>query len=495
MTSITTQQTKLDLELVPKENRLVIGKCNGRIPHGLKPKEETFQVVLDALALTACYPAFIINADVPEVYMHQFWNSVYKHDTFYRFKIDKKKRFKLTLEIHQPWRTFDALINRSLSGKTSALDKLRLSRAQILWGMYHQNSEMKESKAYKTYLIYAIGTVPPKIARKFKKVSPSKKYSVPVQADEEPVQKGKRVKRSAKKSSTTPAAGIVIRETLVKTKSTGKEKVDVPRGKGIELLSEVALAEKALLKEVRKKSLRDFHRTHLSSSGSVVEKLLSVEKIKHSVTSEGTGLKPGVPDVTKDDSTKSESESWGNDEDDSNDESDAASKHNDKENESDEDETQSENEEGLDSKNDTKENESDLEKEEDVKDDDDEEEEFIHTPSQSDDENDDEIEGDKDKRMVFVKEAGLNEPVHADEKVQEGFDAEMTEAQQWNENVEITQEQVIKYAHVTISTVTKKTEVHATSSSRSSDLAFKFLHFSYIPHTDAEIVSPFDVPV
>ncbi|GJU97442.1 hypothetical protein Tco_1326713 [Tanacetum coccineum] len=99
MISITAQQTKLDLGLVPKENRLVIGKCNVRIPRGLKPKEETFQVVMDALALTACYPAFIITADVPELYMHQFWNSIYKHDTFYRFKIDKKKRFKLTLEV------------------------------------------------------------------------------------------------------------------------------------------------------------------------------------------------------------------------------------------------------------------------------------------------------------------------------------------------------------------------------------------------------------
>ncbi|GKF02225.1 hypothetical protein Tco_0029148, partial [Tanacetum coccineum] len=30
-------------------------------------------------------------------------------------------------QMHQPWRTFDALINRSLSGKTTGLDKLRLS--------------------------------------------------------------------------------------------------------------------------------------------------------------------------------------------------------------------------------------------------------------------------------------------------------------------------------------------------------------------------------
>nr|GEZ03480.1 ribonuclease H [Tanacetum cinerariifolium] len=52
------------------ENRLDIRKCNRRIPRGLKPREPTFQVVLDALALTPCYSAFLITADVPEVYMH-----------------------------------------------------------------------------------------------------------------------------------------------------------------------------------------------------------------------------------------------------------------------------------------------------------------------------------------------------------------------------------------------------------------------------------------
>ncbi|GKD95103.1 hypothetical protein Tco_1374940 [Tanacetum coccineum] len=167
MSSITAQQTKLDLELIPKEKRL--DNNPGKIQ-----REPTFQVVLDALALTPSYSAFLITADVPEVYMHQFWDSVYKHDTFYKFKIDKRKRFKLTLEVfreifkiyprvqgqdfdalssdeeimsflrdlahtreihslndvvvdqmHQPWRTFAALINDSLSGKTTCLDKLR----------------------------------------------------------------------------------------------------------------------------------------------------------------------------------------------------------------------------------------------------------------------------------------------------------------------------------------------------------------------------------
>ncbi|GJQ98780.1 hypothetical protein Tco_0521765 [Tanacetum coccineum] len=99
MSSITTQQAKLDLELVPKEKRLEIRKFNERLNPGKIQREPIFQVVLDALALTSCYSVFLITADVPEVYMHQFWDSVYKHDTFYIFEMDKRKRFKLTLEI------------------------------------------------------------------------------------------------------------------------------------------------------------------------------------------------------------------------------------------------------------------------------------------------------------------------------------------------------------------------------------------------------------
>nr|GEV07356.1 integrase, catalytic region, zinc finger, CCHC-type, peptidase aspartic, catalytic [Tanacetum cinerariifolium] len=93
--------------------------------------------------------------------------------------------------------------------------------------------QMKERKSYKTYLGYATCTIPLKVSRKFKKVSPSKKDSVPVPTDKEPVQKGKRVKRSAKKPSTTPTTGIVIRDPPVETQLKRKEKVDVARGKVI----------------------------------------------------------------------------------------------------------------------------------------------------------------------------------------------------------------------------------------------------------------------
>ncbi|GJT09454.1 hypothetical protein Tco_0856496 [Tanacetum coccineum] len=39
--------------------------------------------------------------------------------------------------MYQPWRTFASIINRCLSGKIS-LDRLRLSRVQILWGLFHK---------------------------------------------------------------------------------------------------------------------------------------------------------------------------------------------------------------------------------------------------------------------------------------------------------------------------------------------------------------------
>ncbi|GJS46040.1 hypothetical protein Tco_0596161 [Tanacetum coccineum] len=131
MSSITAQQTKLDLELVPKEKRLDIGKCNGRLNPGKIQREPTFQVVLDALALTPCYSAFLITADVPEVYMHRDLGQTGEIRSLNDVVVD---------QMHQPWRTFAALINKSLSGNTIGLDKPRLSRAQILWGMYHQKN-------------------------------------------------------------------------------------------------------------------------------------------------------------------------------------------------------------------------------------------------------------------------------------------------------------------------------------------------------------------
>ncbi|GJX31494.1 hypothetical protein Tco_0241349 [Tanacetum coccineum] len=157
--------------------------------------------------------------------------------------------------------------------------------------------------------------------------------------------------------------------------------------------------------------------------------------------------------MIEEESTKSEAESWGRDEDDNNNDRDSIS-------------------EG-------KEVEDDEEEKED---------ESIKTPtnySSTDDEDEinieskveDKAEGDKDKGIDYTTN-------QFDDDVDQG-----------NENLEITLNQVIEDAHVTISTIAKKTEVLVTSSSHSSDVASKFLKFSDIPHTDAKIISPMDVHV
>ncbi|GJU84845.1 hypothetical protein Tco_1292391 [Tanacetum coccineum] len=64
----------------------------------MKPKEPTYQVALNVLALTTCYPAFLITAEVLVIYMHQFWATVTKHKASYRFKIDNK-RFFMNVEV------------------------------------------------------------------------------------------------------------------------------------------------------------------------------------------------------------------------------------------------------------------------------------------------------------------------------------------------------------------------------------------------------------
>ncbi|GKC96823.1 hypothetical protein Tco_1162265, partial [Tanacetum coccineum] len=205
-----------------------------------------------------------------------------------------------------------------------------------------------------------------------------------------------------------------------------KEKVDVTHGKGIKLLSEVALTEEAHMKEVRKKSLRDFHKTHPSGSGTVAKKPPSVDKITPTVTSEGTGDKPGVPDVTEDDSTESESESWGNNEDDSNNDQDSSNEDGEQENESEE-------------------QVSDSEQEDESDDDDQEEEEFVHTLSPTDDKDDDNLESKSNDVIKSDEEKGMDD---TKEVVQgEGVDVEMHDAQQGNENLETTQEQVVEDTH------------------------------------------------
>nr|GEW98835.1 retrovirus-related Pol polyprotein from transposon TNT 1-94 [Tanacetum cinerariifolium] len=145
----------------------------------------------------------------------------------------------------------------------SKIEDCQVYRVVIPDGMI--NDDIKLSKAYKTYLDYATGKVPPKKERKFKKHASPKLKTVPA-SPKEPTQKGKGVKRPAEKATTVLTTGVVIKDTPDKSLSKNK----------------------------------------------------APDKI-------GTGVKPWVPSVSKEDSSDSDDDSWGDSEnksDDVNDEDD-----------------------------------------------------------------------------------------------------------------------------------------------------------------------------
>ncbi|GJT57166.1 hypothetical protein Tco_0992220 [Tanacetum coccineum] len=59
--------------------------------------DESTLVALDALKLTPFYNAFEISADVPEIYMQEFWVTVSRHHFSLCFKLNGKSH---TVNIH-----------------------------------------------------------------------------------------------------------------------------------------------------------------------------------------------------------------------------------------------------------------------------------------------------------------------------------------------------------------------------------------------------------
>ncbi|GJU57606.1 hypothetical protein Tco_1235372 [Tanacetum coccineum] len=303
--------------------------------------------------------------------MQEFWATAIVHHQSIHLKMNNKKHivnleyFREMLQIcpklpdqqfeelpfEEEILTFlkDLVINKCLSGKSTGYDSLRLSQAQILWGMYHKknvdyayllwedfvyqvenknvkrsnemyyphftkvivnffmtkdsliprrnrvnwkfskddpmftpikvvsrhedtqlygailpdeltNEAIKDSESYKEYYVIASRAEPPKT-----KASVKKKQAGSDKTKTPPTAKGKTLKTSAK------AAKPAKQKQLAKTS----------KAKGLTVLSEVALTEAEQIKLATKRSLIQTHNSYTSGSG----------------TDEGTGGKPGVPDV------------------------------------------------------------------------------------------------------------------------------------------------------------------------------------------------------
>nr|GFA35056.1 hypothetical protein [Tanacetum cinerariifolium] len=228
----------MDEALVPSPQRLRIGRSNFRLPLDIQSKESTLQLVYDVLYGCSFFKAFLVTADVPEIYMQEIWATTYVYQHSIQFKMNNKKHIQLAMneafvptaqrlkigrsnfrllsdikskestlqlvydvlrrcpffkaflvtvdvdilnislrvhghpfveppfkeeilaiirflghsvairtltdvninKLYQSWRSFDALINKCLTGKSSGYDSFRLSQAQILWGLYHKKN-------------------------------------------------------------------------------------------------------------------------------------------------------------------------------------------------------------------------------------------------------------------------------------------------------------------------------------------------------------------
>nr|GEY92456.1 hypothetical protein [Tanacetum cinerariifolium] len=85
------QQVALDEALVPHASRLRIGKTNFHLRSDITSKESTLQVVYDVQKLTPFYKAFLVTANVPAIYMQEFWAIAIVHHHSIRFKMNNKK--------------------------------------------------------------------------------------------------------------------------------------------------------------------------------------------------------------------------------------------------------------------------------------------------------------------------------------------------------------------------------------------------------------------
>ncbi|GJZ02023.1 hypothetical protein Tco_0519984 [Tanacetum coccineum] len=356
-----TQQVARDEKWVPSAERVKISSTNIRLETNVPQKEETFQVVINIIKNSTCFKAFTISANVPEIFMQQFWYTIKKvQDTnSYEFLLANKKCtinvevFRTLLDIclrvegvdfmdvpdddttltflidlgykgqlnrhtnmfvdhmHQPWRTLADIINKYLSGKTASNDKLRKSKIDILWGMFNRENVNYPELIWEDFA-YQIDH------RKEKRSRQSYQMFIKYSTNQIPPKKsrgkGLKGKKTAEESQETVDVSkeSELEPKLAKKKTYSKRRVKkkVTMSADDNIISDDPDAALELAKQPC---------TGGSNEGTGSKSRVPDESIVVSATSsEGTGAKPRVPneekDITKEKDDKDDVET-GSDED------------------------------------------------------------------------------------------------------------------------------------------------------------------------------------
>nr|GEX84725.1 hypothetical protein [Tanacetum cinerariifolium] len=203
----------------------------------IKPIKATFQVVMDALALTPFYRAFLDTKDFPAIYMQEFWATVLVH-RFTKIIIDYfmlKDQFILRRNTIF-WHTARDDTMYNFIRYVSRHEKNRAYGSILLKEL--TNQAMLESQAYQTYYTFAS-----------REKTPKPKY----------VRKKANSNTSPKQKPAQPTKGTRIR-TKAKVAKSDKEKqpAKMPKAKVLAMLSEVALTKAEQLKLPTKKARKTF---------------------------------------------------------------------------------------------------------------------------------------------------------------------------------------------------------------------------------------------
>ncbi|GKD90478.1 hypothetical protein Tco_1365985, partial [Tanacetum coccineum] len=350
------------------------------------------KALADALVASAARLEF--GKYVPAIYMQEFWATVTVYKSSIRFTINQKKvsldvdTFREILQIcpkilgqrfeepplehdilsflrdlghsrdihyitsvsidylHQPWRAFATIINKCLSGKDTAYEKIHLSRAQILWGMYNNKNidyvyilwedllfqvENKDTKKTNKMLY-------PRFTKVIIDYFMSKDQSISKRnkmfwhtARDDTMFTSMRCVSRHEKSQKAPKEKYVRKKA---ESNTSPKKKTTPASKGSRLKSSAKVAKTDKKKQTAKMPKTKGLVVLSSGSGDRVDtqsKVPDEQQQKVFGINEGAGVRPEVPDVPKYDS-ESDKESWtfsANEETDVNDDSDETKSDND----------------------------------------------------------------------------------------------------------------------------------------------------------------------
>ncbi|GJY43201.1 hypothetical protein Tco_0431414 [Tanacetum coccineum] len=165
-------------QLVPCANRLVIKKNNQRVASDSHITDTMLRFVVEILRHHKLYNPVFLTATMPHLDPNNIYtkppleNQILEFIKTLGYDEDPKTKMIVVskmdaIRLYQPWRAIHSVLNRSLTGKDSSWDTVRLSILQILWGDYKFGMEIpntmisdaiKKLAGYKYYMAKKVET-------------------------------------------------------------------------------------------------------------------------------------------------------------------------------------------------------------------------------------------------------------------------------------------------------------------------------------------------